>query len=147
MEKPTEFKINGFDNSRSVPLKEIIYTSAFSAGTLALELKTLSKPAIQSAVEALELVEWTGKLDKNGIKIFDKDIVDARIQNEFGSFQITRGIIMWCEHMLCWAFYPDPYTTGTEHGVLGTMPSSDMVVIGNHRDNSELLTKETNAKK
>ena len=96
--------------------------------------------------EYVDFMEFTGKLGKFGVKIFEKDVIELMEPNQFGSFTPRRGVVGWCEHYLNWAVYPTPDVEGSEHFFLGSIPDMEVHVIVNTWENPELLKLMSNAK-
>lgn len=106
-----------------------------------LEPKTLQQFAAATLTEVnekwpnIDLMQFTGKKDKNGKEIYEGDFIKENFENNFGSFQEGIGLIMWCEN--CSAFHARINGDG-EGFVIG----SDCEVIGNVHQNPEFIKHE-----
>ena len=81
--------------------------------------------------------QYTGLCDKNGIKIFEGDIVKHIQKYEISGEVKSIAVIKWNETYTCWSV---EYTNGRITAFLGT-EYHKLEVIGNIHDNSELLNK------
>ena len=81
--------------------------------------------------------QFTGLYDKNGMRIFEGDIVDAWSAGE----HLPNGIIKWGEGIAGFFIMPPKYNA-VWHLVGDNENKETLVVIGNIHDNPELLTNE-----
>lgn len=88
--------------------------------------QTIAKPNKPS----LEVMQFTGLIDKNGIEVFEGDIVF----HEDGEFS-WYGIVRWDEHDLY--FYADLYHTN--EFLQTEFVEAQLEVIGNIYENPELI--------
>ena len=107
-----------------------------------IERKEIDSPDFWEAylVNPETLSQFTGLTDKNGVKIFEGDIV-KHYNNSFNGFDIGR--VFWSQKLCCYRrtsslpdaqFCPVDYSMGAH---------CEYVVIGNIYDNPELLEEET----
>ena len=93
--------------------------------------------------EGVVKMQYTGRKDTNGKKIYEGDVLNDNI---LPGIIESQGYITWCSNYSCFLFMPtfdaDPNLC-LEHGnLLSEMPSSaihDMRIIGNKYENPELL--------
>ena len=78
------------------------------------------------------LMQYTGLKDKNGKEIYEGDIVDAQIGNEYGSWSSQQVSVVWHQDATCFAI---KHPTEDLHASIGR----DVVIIGNIYENPELL--------
>ena len=87
--------------------------------------------------DELEVMQYTGLKDKNGLDIFEGDILRQDICNEFGSMVKNQiGQMVWHEHGM-WAI---KYEDDSPMNFDGDCPPPE--VIGNIWENPELLKKQ-----
>lgn len=88
-------------------------------------------------VETSTICQYTGLTDKNGNKIFERDIVKCYADtDDVGNDLYFFYKVIWHEVYHCW-WLSDIHTTEDEY--LHQYNSSDIEVIGNVFDNPELL--------
>lgn len=80
--------------------------------------------------------QYTGLTDKNGIKIFEGDIVKHH-RTLWGSDNSDVGVILWCEHT-CKFYRTSKFYTVSEIEIWRDT-AKNYEVIGNIHDNPELL--------
>lgn len=81
------------------------------------------------------LIRWyTGRNDSNNRMIFEGDILEGRMNNEFGSVTPTFMIAVWdADH---------GFVTKLKQAITGVkVPVTDVVYIGNEIENPELIKK------
>lgn len=82
------------------------------------------------------LMQYTSRKDRNGLKIFEGDIIEDDFANEFGSFTKGRGAVVFCPD--CLRFVMDgKHKTANENDHYSI--ESEGIVIGNIYQNPELL--------
>jgi uncharacterized phage protein (TIGR01671 family) len=90
--------------------------------------------------EEVELMQYTGLLDKNGKEIYEGDLVKGQVASEVEGaepFRFEATKVVWCEE--CGGFH----LMGFFHDCLYRFSNQNAVeVIGNIYENSELLSKE-----
>jgi uncharacterized phage protein (TIGR01671 family) len=74
----------------------------------------------------VDVMQWTGRIDRAGREIYEGDIVDV---DPFG-----RTIIFWSTDADCWMTQ-----LRTDNPELGSLPSDQLEVVGNIWANPELL--------
>ena len=77
--------------------------------------------------------QFTGLTDKNGVKIFEGDIV--AYNKEYGGETREKGTVYWCDG----AFWVENVQDEEDCGLLGALVKYQLEVIGNVHDNFELL--------
>ena len=92
-----------------------------------MEIEEISK-VIPETVGA-----FTGLTDKNGVKIFEGDIVTYN--KEYGGKTREKGTVYWCDG----AFLVENVQDEEDCGLLGALGKYQLEVIGNVHDNFELL--------
>lgn len=85
----------------------------------------------------VEMSRYTGTTDKDGNDIFEGDIVEQFIQNEYGSFQKTVGIVEWATGN------PWGYCIKSDATVLLGTPREVLPprIIGNMYQNPDMVPK------
>lgn len=81
----------------------------------------------------LVLMQCTGLKDKDGMEIFEGDLLKQNFENEMGSFSEATGVIEWCPHH---AGMEAVIRTNGER--TGFSIGEDCRVIGNLFENPEL---------
>lgn len=95
--------------------------------------RAFSGKSVEELIETFSghiFLEYTGMEDKNGVEIYEADIVE--IEDE------TYAIV-WCEHEGNWAITKTPEDPEKEHFVMGGQIRANGKVIGNLYPNPELL--------
>lgn len=77
--------------------------------------------------------QYTGLTDKNGVKIFEGDIV--AYNKEYGGETREKGTVYWCDG----AFGVENVQDEEECGLLGALVKYQLEIIGNIHDNPGLL--------
>lgn len=88
---------------------------------------------IQAQVISETIGQYTGLTDKNGVKIFEGDIVTYN--KEYGGETREKGTVYWCDG----AFWVENVQDEEGYGLLGALVKYQLEVIGNVHDNPELL--------
>ena len=84
-------------------------------------------------VDSKTVCRYTGLTDKNGVKIFEGDIVTYN--KEYGGKTREKGTVYWCDG----AFLVENVQDEEDCGLLGALVKYQLEVIGNVHDNFELL--------
>ena len=87
-------------------------------------------------VERATLGQYTGLKDKNGVKIFEGDILEHNVQSEI---LVNCGMVNWDEGNGRWA-----YQLNTMNPGFYMYNPAAHEVIGNIHDNPELVERESN---
>ena len=88
--------------------------------------------------EHYHLMQFTGLKDKNGIEIYEGDIVKIEFKEEFNSENyINISEVIWSESSLRWDV---PVENGAKYGLrLNWGGYESLEIIGNIHENKELL--------
>lgn len=86
-------------------------------------------------VDPETLSEYTGLTDKNGVKIFEGDIVKHEQRYDVSGVKTSTATIKWNNAYTCWSI---EYTNGRATAILGC-EKHRIEVIGNIHDNPKLL--------
>lgn len=87
-------------------------------------------------VKSSTLGQFTGLIDKNGVKIFEGDIVQTYDPDE--GYAVVRYDDAETE------FYADFIGDNVYYGLGGTFRSDDLEIVGNIYDNPQLIGREIN---
>ena len=152
-----EIKFRAWDKKHKKMLEG--YKHPYGHSGLWLNIETGNLTHIQRGEEGVEcsiyefkdvlLMQYTGLKDKNGVEIYEGDIIGYPNQSfksivRFGSYLFTGG--EYGESGI--GFYLEMYNKGIKKSMEGGIfnhPSVKDVVIGNIYENPELLVKEENA--
>lgn len=92
----------------------------------------LNKAKLFEFGESVEVMQYTGLKDKNGVEIYEGDVIEAKWNDHVG---LIRGEVKYQTRecgFRAWGRFPS--------GSLGSMmPGSNVVVLGNIYENPELL--------
>ena len=84
-------------------------------------------------VDSKTVCRYTGLTDKNGVKIFEGDIVTYN--KEYDGKTREKGTVYWCDG----AFWVENVQDEEDCGLLGALVKYQLEIIGNVHDNFELL--------
>ena len=84
-------------------------------------------------VDSKTVCRYTGLTDKNGVKIFEGDIVTYN--KEYGGKTREKGTVYWCDG----AFWVENVQDEEDCGLLGALVKYQLEIIGNIHDNPGLL--------
>ena len=84
-------------------------------------------------VDSKTVCRYTGLTDKNGVKIFEGDIVTYN--KEYGGKTREKGTVYWCDG----AFGVENVQDEEDCGLLGALVKYQLEIIGNIHDNPGLL--------
>lgn len=86
--------------------------------------------------DEIKLVQYVGKEDKEGNKIFEHDIMNVQMINEFGSIEEKNLFVRFCNNRLAWSLTLD---SENECNHVCFDIDTEGKVIGNIHTNKELL--------
>ena len=129
-----EIKFRAWDKSSKV-IREVSNINWFDE-LVYLDEKT-SGEGVRRSLDDVDLMQFTGLLDKNGIEIYEGDIL--RCSRDY--WDKTRNLVVeW--HTDCWSLLNTDDPVGSEvmnHNSSFNVPEYEREVIGNIYENPELL--------
>ena len=83
--------------------------------------------------------QFTGRVDKNGKKVFEDDILRVIVDGQNWGI----GVVQWCDHDQCFSLFviPDSSHRLMDFGDLGLPEYYE--IIGNIHDNPELIKEDS----
>lgn len=98
---------------------------------------------LQASIRPETVSQYTGLTDKNGNKIFEGDILEARFDELFPENSTRMKVLFVADERGCGFFSKEPVCDLAE--LLDVFTARQSEVIGNIYDNPELLEVENNA--
>ena len=131
MDREHEYRVWDKFGKQFVPLKTLVWNSV--TGELkGAYVEKQGEPGFNISVNDMELSEFTGLKDKNGVKIYEDDIVMfTKAHNE----ESYVGLVKYCQEVAGFMLTSKEDWCATEFG----LSTVNLKIIGNIYDNPELI--------
>jgi len=127
-----EIKFKAFINGKMECLADINGLGGWDDGSWQIDNGTIECDTYMS-LDQVELLQYTGMKDKNGVEIYDGDVLRGVSANEFSKGDVSRYKVMWgIDH---WHIEG----TGFCMQELFNYCKNDVMVIGNIYENKNLI--------